>query len=87
MKQKLRFSEIAMKAFQHIESEKTMLDVDLMIRLDFIPTTWKVWKPKLIQKLTNITLPKTGAEKGDYTKVKTSYSKKEDTWKSTELLE
>jgi hypothetical protein len=87
MKQKLTFVDIALNAFQHIEREKTVLDVDLMIKLEFTPPTWKVWKPKLIQKLTNVKLSKTGTEKGDYTKVGISYSKKEDTWKSTEFLE
>jgi len=87
MKQKLTFPDIVINAFQYIESEKTVLDVDLMIRLGFTPPTWKVWKPKLIQKLTNFTSSKTEAEKGDYTRVRINYFKKEDTWKSEEFLE
>lgn len=87
MTDKRQFADIAIEAFQFIEREKTVLDVDLMIRLGFTPPTWKVWKPKIIQKLMNFTLGKTEAEKGDYTRVRINYSKKEDTWKSEEFLE
>mgnify|MGYP003964734877 FL=1 len=76
-----------MNAFEYIESEKILLDVDLMIRLKFTPPTWKVWKPKMIQKLTTHTFKKIGEEKGDHVNIKINYSKKEDTWKSEELLE
>jgi len=87
MRQKTTFADVTMKAFQLIEKDGKMLDVDLMIRLDFTPPSWKVWKPKLIQKLTNFPLPKTEAESGDYTKVRIKYHKKEDVWESEEFLE
>ena len=87
MTKKLDFVEIAMNAFRFIENKETVLDVDLMIRLGFSPPAWKVWRPQLIQKLTNITLPKFEQEKDDETKIKIAYDKKKTLWTATEVLE
>jgi len=87
MTQKIIFSDITTKAFRVIERRETMLDVDLMIVLGFSPPAWKVWKPQLIQKLTNMMLPKTENNEDGYIVIKITYNKKEKTWKATEILE
>ena len=81
------FVDVAFKTFGLIEEKKILLDVDLMIALDFTPTTWKIWKPKLIQKLTNYTREKMKVEGDDHTQIRINYSKKEDVWESEEFLE
>lgn len=36
-----------------------LLDVELMSSLDFSPTSWKVWKPKFIEKSRIMEIPLT----------------------------
>ena len=86
MSERKSFAEIANKTFELIERKKILLDVDLMMALDFTPPTWKIWKPKLIQKLTNYTREKMGVEGDDHTQIRINYSKKEDVWESEEFL-
>ena len=87
MSERKSFAEIANKTFELIERKKILLDVDLMMALGFTPPTWKVWKPKLIQKLTNYTREKMDAEIDDHTQIRINYFKKEDVWESEEFLE
>ena len=87
MSERKSFVGVVLTTFELIEEKKILLDVDLMIALDFTPTTWKVWKPKLIQKLTNYTRRKMDVEKDDHTRIRINYFKKEDVWKSEEFLE
>lgn len=85
--QKLEFVPIALEACRIIESKGRIFDVDLMIALKFSPPSWKVWKPKLVEKLNNYTIPKTDREKDDETKVKFTYNKKQKLWEAIEFLE
>ena len=87
MSERKSFVDVALKTFGLIEEKKILLDVDLMMALGFTPFTWKVWKPKLIQKLTNYTKEKMGVEGDDHTQIRINYSKKEDVWESEEFLE
>ena len=87
MSERKSFLDVALKTFGLIERKKIFLDVDLMMALDFTPPTWKVWKPKLIQKLTNYTREKMGVEGDDHTQIRINYFKKEDVWESEEFLE
>jgi hypothetical protein len=87
MSERKSFVGVVLTTFELIEEKKILLDVDLMIALDFTPTTWKIWKPKLIQKLTNYTRRKMDVEKDDHTRIRINYFKKEDVWKSEEFLE
>ena len=71
--------------YVHDSESQEISDVDLMIKLKFSPPSWKVWKPKFIEKA--------GCTKLKFTKqdrmveeVKISYNKKRKLW-FTESLE
>jgi hypothetical protein len=87
MTRKIIFTEIVMRSWELIQEDGTLLDVDLMIRLDFSPPSWKIWKPKIIEKLTSVNLRKISEEEGNKNWIKITYDKKSTLWKASELIE
>jgi len=80
MTEKRRFSEIAVKAGEIIQKHNgSIADVDLMMRLDFAPDSWKVWKPYLIQMFSLRTCSHKDSD-GEYHDYQIDYNKKEKKW-------
>ncbi len=62
-----------------ISNDRIMPDYQLMEILKLSPTSWKVWKPVLIQKYSLETYDYTN-EKGESGIYRVEYIKKEKTW-------
>ena len=75
---KRKFTEIAAEILQIIhENGGSIDDVDLMIKLEFTPESWKTWKPQLIQLYSiRPSLSSTNSD-GEYYRYKIIYRKKE----------
>ena len=68
------------------DSESQVIsDVDLMIKLKFSPPSWKVWKPKFIEKAVCTKLKLTKQDR-TVEEIKINYNKKSKLW-FTESLE
>ncbi len=56
-------------------------DVILMEELNFTPPSWKMWKPKLIEKLSLYNYTRTDKNTGMVIEYRITYNKKEKMWK------
>ena len=86
LKQTKDFVEIIIEASKIIQNNGSISDVDLMIKLDFTPPSWKVWKSKLVEKLSDYIMDNLCSENIN-SKVKITYNKKKKLWKSTEFID
>ena len=72
----------------HESLRKKVLDVNLMTELGFSPTSWKVWKPKFIEKSNSKIIPLWDENNEDVvSNAMIEYNRKKKWWEFHELNE
>ena len=82
--EKLKFSEIVVRAFELIIKQESLYDIILMQQLGFNPSSWKIWRPAIAQFFSFNKFTRKDNEKG-IIKIKIEYRKKEKLWKLIDL--
>jgi hypothetical protein len=79
MTRKKHFGYIWDRLMDIVKEHDVIYDADLMIKLDFSPPSWKVWKAKFKEKsdYTRITFTRPDGTKTDH---KITYHKKTKSW-------
>ncbi len=80
MKRTRDFGYFSEHARRLIADECVMHDVTLMEKLNFTPPNWKIWKPKLIEKLSLGKYSATMRESGEKVQYRIVYIKTSKTW-------
>jgi len=74
------FEHFSNHARRLIIDEGIMPDVTLMEKLNFTPPSWKIWKPKLIEKFSLGKYDGTIKESGKKIQYQITYNKRAKTW-------